>query len=161
MHGRGAKHWFTPSQIIKSTPNRAPPTPSIPLLFHPRNPRQKPFFKDSKKFIKSSPKPDPKSWANPIDMNTLNTFFQNFSKPNKSIVQNTIAHRHVVTPHILFAKSNYFPNRRTNRHSVLTVRTDVKSASRNYRLIHHCLWHSSSSRKTCSFSCFSRSQGCV
>ena len=131
VHGRGAKHWFTPSQIIKST--------LIQILqfldfFHPRNPRQKPFFKVSKKFIKSSPKPDPKSWANPIDMNTLNTFFQFFSKPKKSIVQNTKVQRHVIPPHILFAKSNYFPDGRTNERTnipVLTVRTDVKSASRN------------------------------
>ena len=48
MHGRGAKHWFTPSQIIKSTPNRAPQILQFINFFHRRN-----LFS---KFQKSSPK---------------------------------------------------------------------------------------------------------
>ncbi len=121
VHGRGAKHWFTPSQIIKSTPNRAPQILQFLNFFHPRNPRQKPFFKVSKKFAKSSSKLFQNrisTSSNPHQKCTLWTLFfkqiQKKSKPKKSIVQNTIAHRHVVTPHILFAKSNYFPYERTN-----------------------------------------------
>ena len=62
VHGRGAKHWFTPSQILKSTPNRAPQILQFLNFFHPRNPRQKPLFKSYKKvrqkLIKSGTNPD-------------------------------------------------------------------------------------------------------
>ena len=123
VHGRGAKHRFTPSQIIKSTPNRAPQILQFLDFFHPRNPRQKPLFKVSKKFAKSWLKLIPNrifTSSNPHWYlhfeHFFFIFFQNCSKPKKSIVQNTKVQRHVIPPHILFAKSNYFPNGRTDKH---------------------------------------------
>ena len=124
--------------------NRAPQILQFLNFFHPRNPRQNPFLKVQK----CSPKVD-QNWfktgfelrAIPLICTLWTLFFKNFQKllkPKKSIVQNTKVQRHVVTPHILFAKSNYFPNERTNERTnipVLTVRTDVKSASRKNK---HC-----------------------
>ena len=71
-------------------------------------------------------------------MNTLSTFFQNFffknfSKPKKSIVQNTKVQRHVTPPPLISSSQKvitFRTNERTNI-PVLTVRTDVKSANKN------------------------------
>ena len=124
VHGRGAKHWFTPSQILKSTPNRAPQILQFLNFFHPRNPRQKPLFKVSKKFAKS--------WSKLVQNRILTSsnpqgyvHFEHFFSKNFKTVQN-LKNRSFKTPrssgtwpplHFLLGKSNYFPDERTDKHS--------------------------------------------
>ena len=113
----GVRSTGSPRQILKSTPNITPQILQFLYFFPVTQSTSKTSFQSFKKvrqkFIKTGSKPDFDFEQFALIRTLWTPFskkFQNFSKPQKSIVQNTIAHRHVVTPHILFAKSNYFPD---------------------------------------------------
>ena len=143
VHGRGAKHWFTPSQIIKSTPNRAPKSFNSSTFFihaiHVKNP-----FSE---FQKSSPKVH-QTWSWLVQNRILamsnphwyvhfehffsffSKLFKNFSKPKNRSFKTP---RSSGTWSPLISSSQKVITFRTDERTyipVLTVRTDVKSASR-------------------------------
>ena len=93
-----------------------------------RNPRQELVFSTVQE---RCPKVDP----NQRDLPRIIHFGHFFSTFLKSCFQNPTVLRQVTTPHMPPAKSNYFPNERTNGRtdgtSGFDLPTDVKSASRN------------------------------
>ena len=87
-----------------------------------------------KKLPKTGSSKHPWLTANPI---TWTSFFRNLKNPAIFKFQNMGAPEHVSTPLVSKHKNHVFsgPNERTNGPNgnlVLTVRTDVKGASRNY-----------------------------
>ena len=149
VHGRGAKHWFTPRQIIKSTPNITPQILQFINFFHPvTQSTSKTLFQSFKKvhqkFTKSSSnlihdwfKTGFWLWAIRIDMYTLSTFFQklfkNFSKPKNRSFKTPLP-TGTWSPLISSSQKviTFFRTDGRTNIPVLTVRTDVKSATRNY-----------------------------
>ena len=84
-----------------------------------------------KKLPKTGSSKHPWLTANPI---TWTSFFGNLKNPAIFKFQNMGAPEHVSTPLVSKHKNHVFFGRtdeRTNGNLVLTVRTDVKSASRN------------------------------
>ena len=99
------------------------------------------FSEKSQKMSKNLPKTGsskhPWLTANPI---TWTSFFGNLKNPTIFKFQNMPAPEHVSTPLVSSLKITFFPkNERTKKNGnlVLTVRTDVKSASRNNSVFFH------------------------
>ena len=89
--------------------------------------------KISKKLPKTGSSKHPWLTANPI---TWTSFFGNLKNPTIFKFQNMGAPEHVSTPLVSKLKITFFPDEeRTDGNLVLTVRTDVKSASRNYHQV--------------------------
>ena len=121
VHGRGAKTL----RLCKFTTNHNTQFSRFFNFFiNWRNPRQEHVFS---RVQKRCPKVDPKLRDLPMIIH-FDHFFSTFLR---SCFQNPTVLRHLTTPHIRFAKSNYFPNGRTDGTRGFDLPTDVKSASRN------------------------------
>ena len=105
VHGRGAKTL----RLCKFTTNHNTQSSRFFNFFiNWRNPRQEHVFS---RVQKRCPKVDPKQRAFTVDMYTMATFFQLLKNP---VFKTPLLSGTCPPPYIRFAKSNYFPNGRTD-----------------------------------------------